>query len=167
MRPFEEKDYKVFDMFNNQWALATAGSMDHYNTCTIAWGSLGTIWGGPGRGRSIVTIYINPDRYTWDFLKESDIFTVSFFPPEERAALGYLGSHSGRDFDKVAEAGLTPVELASGVTFSEANLTFACKKLYQGPFEREGLADEINNGIYRSWQPHWMFVGEIVDVLEK
>ena len=43
VKPFEEKEYKVFDMFNNQWALATAGDIGHYNTCTIAWGSLGTI----------------------------------------------------------------------------------------------------------------------------
>ena len=72
MKPFEMKDYKVFDMFNNQWALVTAGTPDHYNTCTIAWGSLGTIWGGPNRGRSIVTVYVNPDRYTYGFLKEID-----------------------------------------------------------------------------------------------
>ena len=32
----------------------------------------------------------------------------------------------------------------------EANLTFVCRKLYQGEFQREGLADEINNGIYRN-----------------
>ena len=66
MKPFELKDCRVFDLFNNQWALATAGGMDRYNTCTIAWGSLGTIWGGAGRGRPIATIYINPDRYTWE-----------------------------------------------------------------------------------------------------
>ena len=163
MKPFEEKDYKIFDMFNNQWALVTAGSMDRYNTCTLAWGSLGTIWGGPGQGRPIVTVYVNPDRYTWEFLKEYDTFTVEFFPPEYREALGYLGSHSGRDGDKVSAAGLTPKEFAGGVTFEEANLTFACHKLYQGEFQREGLADEINRGIYRAWHPHWMFVGEIVE----
>lgn len=163
MKPFEAKDYKVFEMFNSQWALVTAGSMEHYNTCTIAWGSLGTIWGGPHGGRSIVTVYVNPDRYTWDFLRQNDIFTVGFFPPEYRQALGYLGSHSGRDGDKVAAAGLTPMELNGGVTFREANLTFVCRKLYQGEFRREGLADEINHGIYEDWNPHWMFVGEIID----
>ena len=167
MKPFEMKDYKVFDMFNNQWALATAGTPDHYNTCTIGWGSLGTIWGGPTRGRSIVTIYINPDRYTWEFLKETDVFTVDFFPEQYRKALGYLGAKSGRDEDKVAAAGLTPKELAGGVTFEEANLTFVCRKLYQGEFQREGLADEINNGIYANWHPHWMFVGEIIEVEDK
>ena len=167
MEPFETKDYKVFDMFNNQWALVTAGDPGHYNTCTIAWGSLGTIWGGPGGGRSIVTVYVNPERYTYDFLKESDTFTVEFFPPEYRKALGYLGSHSGRDGDKVAAAGLTQKELAGGVTFEEANLTFVCRKLYQGEFQRDGLADEINHGIYENWDPHWMFVGEIIEVEDK
>ena len=39
MKPFESKDYKVFDMFSNQWALVTAGDPGHYNTCTIGWGS--------------------------------------------------------------------------------------------------------------------------------
>jgi len=163
MQPFELKNYDIFDMFKNQWALVTAGDISHYNTCTIGWGSLGTIWGGPGKGRPIATVYVNPDRYTWEFLKDSDTFTVDFFPPEYRKALGYLGAASGRDGDKVAVAGLTPKELAGGVTFEEANLTFVCKKLYQAPFEREGLADEINNGIYKNWQPHWMFVGEIIE----
>ena len=164
MKPFEEKDYRVFDMFNNQWALVTAGTPVHYNTCTIAWGSLGTIWGGPGRGRPIATVYVNPDRYTWDFLKESDVFTIAFFPERYREALGYLGSHSGRDGDKVAVAGLTPTELSGGVSFEQAELTFICRKLYQGAFEREGLASEIDQGIYKNWQPHWMFVGEITGV---
>ena len=167
MQPFELKDYKIFDMFKNQWALVTAGDITHYNTCTIGWGSFGSIWGGPGIARPIATVYVNPDRYTWEFLKDSDIFTVDFFPPEYRKALGYLGAASGRDGDKVAAAGLTPKELAGGVTFEEANLTFVCRKLYQAPFEREGLADEINTGVYKNWQPHWMFVGEIIAAEDK
>ena len=166
MKAFEQKNYPVFDLFNNQWGLVTAGTPERFNTCTIAWGSLGTIWGAPGRGRPIVTVYVNPERYTWDFLRESDTFTVSFFPPEYRRALGYLGSHSGRDGDKVAAAGLTPKAMGDSVCFSEARLCFLCRKLYEGPFEREGLADEINQGLYAGWEPHWMFVGEILEAEE-
>lgn len=162
MKNFMDENYRIFDMFSHQWALATAGDISHYNTCTIGWGSLGTIWGRP-----TATIYINPDRYTWDFLMEGDTFTVSFFPEEYREALQYLGSHSGRDEDKVATAGLTPVELEGGVTFREANLTFVCRKLFQGEFSRDGLADSINNGIYKNWRPHYMFVGEIIGVEDK
>ncbi|MBE6109237.1 MAG: hypothetical protein E7194_02335 [Erysipelotrichaceae bacterium] len=72
MSGFENKEYNVFEMFNDQLALVTAGSPSHFNTCTIAWSSLGTIWGGPHGGRSIVTVYINPSRYTWEFLKENE-----------------------------------------------------------------------------------------------
>ncbi len=167
MKPLAEKEYKVFDMFSNQWALVTAGTIDHYNTCTLGWGSLGTIWPGGGRSGSIVTVYVNPQRYTWEYLKESDTFTVTFFPEKYREALEYLGSHSGRDGDKVAAAGLTPKELHGGVTFEEASLTFVCRKLYQGPFEREGLAEDIDQGVYKNWEPHWMFVGEILAAEEK
>ena len=90
MKPFESKDYPIFDMFSRQWALATAGDPSRYNACTISWGSLGTLW-----GRSIATVYINPDRYTWDFIKDSDTFTVSFFPPTCHEALNYLGTPAG------------------------------------------------------------------------
>ena len=161
MQPFEEKEHRIFDIFRNQWALATAGSPQHYNTCTIGWGSLGTLW-----GRSVVTVYVNPKRYTWEFLKESDTFAVSFFPENCRPALSYLGSHSGRDGDKVAAAGLTPKAMAGSVTFEEASLTYVCRKLYQGPFTRDGLSQDIND-IYTNWEPHWMFVGEVIAVEDK
>lgn len=162
MQSFDSKDYNIFEMFRSQWALATAGDIENFITCTIGWGSFGTIW-----GRSVVMVYVQPERLTWQYLKDSDTFTVDFFPAEYRDALSYLGSHSGRDGDKVAAAGLTPKSLAGSVTFEESNLTFVCRKLYQAPFERETLADEINNGIYANWEPHWMFVGEVIAVEDK
>ena len=57
--------------------------------------------------------------------------------------------------------------LGGGVGFEEAELTFLCRKLYQGPFEREGLADVIGQGIYKNWQPHWMFVVEILETEDR
>lgn len=57
-------------------------------------------------------------------------------------------------------------------------MTFLCKKLYQHRFEKEGLAEEIQNyyktspAVYPSnangnWQTHYMFIGEIIDVDDK
>lgn len=54
-----------------------------------------------------------------------------------------MGSHSGRDEDKVKAAGLTPMVMGEGVAYEEAELTFCCKKIYQHPFEKEGLNEEI------------------------
>ncbi len=161
---YNEKAYKVFEMFSKQNALATAGNIDDYNCCTIGWGSLGNIW---GRGTNIVTIYINPDRYTWKYCMEKDYFTVTFFPEEYREDLRILGTKSGRDGDKVALTNLTPVAYENGVGYKEAELTFVCRKLYQGEFTRENLNEKISNGIYKDWRPHYMFVGEIIDVIEK
>ena len=146
MEGFKAKEYKVFELFDKQWAIVTAGSMAHYNSCTISWGSLGNIWGHAGHSCPIVTAYVHPARYTSEFLRESDIFTVSFYPESCRKTLSYIGSHSGRDGDKVAAAGLTPVVMGQGVTFREANLTFLCKKLYQHHTGYIGNLKEVKYG---------------------
>ena len=102
----------VFTKFDKQWALVTAGTPEHYNTMTISWGGLGTLWERP-----VATVYVKKNRYTFAFMEESDYFTVSFYPEEQRRALSLLGSTSGRDGDKVAAAGLTPEFLPQGITF--------------------------------------------------
>ncbi len=178
MSTFEEKDYKVFDLFRKQWALVTAGNMDHFNSCTIGWGSMGTIWTRSGKSGAIITVYVHPARYTCEFLKENETFTVSFYPAHYKKALGIMGSHSGRDVNKPEMAGLTPVAMGDSVTYEEAQLTFLCKKIYQHQFAKEDLATEIQEyygGNPRSfpadeegeWQAHWVFIGEILEVVEK
>ena len=167
MPDLREKEFKVFKMFRDQWALATAGNMDDYNTCTIGWGSLGTIW--TREAGDIVTIYVNPDRYTWEYLMKNDYFTVSFFPEEYKKDLQYLGTHSGRDEDKVARTRLTPVEVENGVTFKEAELTFVCKKIYHNQFDKEKMDKDVYQRTYgyRDWVTHYEFIGKVVDVIEK
>ena len=167
MKDFEKLDYRIFDLFNNQWALVTAGTPERYNTCTIGWGSLGSIWGGSGGAKPIVTVYIHPSRYTCEFMRESDVFTVSFFPKQYKKALGYLGSHSGRDGDKVSASGLTPRPIGDGVTFAEAELTLVCKKLAWHQYAREELSDEIRYDVYHDGDPHWEFIGEILGTEDK
>lgn len=177
MKAFETKDYKAFTMFENRWALVTAGMLDDFNTCTVSWGSMGNIWGPNGGDISTVTVYIHPARYTQEFMAKYDTFTVSFFPESYRKALGYLGSRSGRDENKVANSGLTPVAAGDGVTFKEAELTFVCKKLYEHQFDEAYLAERVkdyyasNPAVYTQaghdrWEPHYMYIGEVVDAIE-
>ena len=177
MKAFETKDYKAFTMFENRWALVTAGTLDDFNTCTVSWGSMGNIWGPNGGDISTVTVYIHPARYTQQFMAKYDTFTVSFFSESYRKALGYLGSHSGRDENKVANSGLTPVVAGDGVTFKEAELTFVCKKLYEHQFDEAYLAEKVkdyyasNPAVYTQaghdrWEPHYMYIGEVVDAIK-
>ena len=178
MKSFETKDYKAFTMFEDRWALVTAGTLEDFNTCTVSWGSMGNVWGPNGGDISTVTVYIHPARYTQEFMAKYDTFTVSFFPESYRKALGYLGSHSGHNEDKVANSGLTPVAAGNGVTFKEADLTFVCKKLYEHQFDEAHLADSVkeyyaaNPAVYTQagkdrWEPHYMYIGEVVEAIEK
>lgn len=43
MKPFETKDYKAFTMFEERWALVTAGTLEDFNTCTVSWASMGNM----------------------------------------------------------------------------------------------------------------------------
>ena len=164
---FTEKKYNVFQMFNDQWALVTAGSLDDYNTMTIGWGSMGTIWGPPHQGKQVLTVYVSPARYTHDYLERNDYFTVSFFPEEYRRDLGILGSRSGRDGDKVALTQLTPLAVEHGVDFEQASLTFVCRKLYSHQFEKDRVPADVADWIYTRVPPHTMYIGEIVNVIER
>ncbi|MBQ9687207.1 MAG: flavin reductase, partial [Oscillospiraceae bacterium] len=101
-------------------------------------------------------------------LENNDYFTVSLFPEEYRRDLSILGSKSGRDGDKVALTALTPISVEHGVDFEQAELTFVCRKLYSHQFEKELVPQEVRDWIYdRGFPPHTMFIGEVVDVMER
>lgn len=156
----ELQNVNPFERFNTDWAVVTAGPIEHYNGMTISWGSMGTIW-----HRSIITVYVRPDRYTWQFLKDNDTFTVSFYPAELRPALMKMGRLSGRDCDKVSEAGLTPKDLGGCVTFAEANQTFVCKKIYMNQLNRNAVPEDARQIYQNGIEPHWLIMGEVTEVL--
>ena len=134
--PREIKENPI-DLFDQKWALVTAGVPGEVNTMTISWGSLGELWNKP-----VVTVYVSSSRYTHEFMERNGHFTVAFFPEECRSALEYLGSHSGRDGDKIAASGLTLEWLESGLpSFKEADMIIECKKIYGAPFSPEGFGD--------------------------
>lgn len=150
----------AFDIYNKEWALLTAGSAEGYNTMTISWGGLGTLWGKP-----VATVYVRPSRYTYEFMEKNETFTVSFYPQQCRPALELLGTKSGRDGDKVAEAGLTPVFLPNGVTFREARVTLVCKKIYFQDLDMANMPANVQRIYADDGKPHRMYIGEVVAML--
>ena len=157
-----EFNVNSFGIFDDDWALLTAGSADKFNTMTISWGGLGTLWSRP-----VATVYVKPVRYTHQFMERSDCFTVSFYGEEFRGALTLLGSRSGRDGDKVAAAGLTPVPLEGSVTFKEAKVTLLCKKIYRQDMDTSAMPPEVVREFYQGEAAHTMFIGEVVDIIGK
>ena len=153
-------------MIAKEWMLVTAGNEQRgYNTMTASWGHLGSIW-GHGGGLPTAVVYLRPQRYTKEFVDREELFTITVFPEECRKALGYLGSHSGRDGDKVAAAGLTPVFEGDYTYFAEAKLTLVCRKLYRAPIVPEGFLDKsIIDEYYSQCDFHDMYIGEIIKAL--
>jgi flavin reductase (DIM6/NTAB) family NADH-FMN oxidoreductase RutF len=155
-----EFNTNIFEQYDKKWALLTAGDKDKFNTMTISWGGLGTLWNKP-----VATVYVRTSRYTNEFMKDNDYFTVSFYPEEYKKTLGVLGSKSGRDMDKIHESGLTSKEVENGITFAEAELTLVCRKLISQRLEPENMIPEIAKQFYENEAEHDMYVGEVVAIL--
>ncbi|MBB5182722.1 flavin reductase [Catenisphaera adipataccumulans] len=159
---------KIFNLFDQNWAIVTAGTPDRYNSMTISWGSMGTIWGAPNHGRPIVTVYINPLRYTYEVLNESDRFTVSFFPKANRPDLILMGTRTGRFGDTKKGTNLTPVFDDGFVYYRESILTFECEKLYQQTLDKKQIPASIADAFYApEEQAHRMYIGEVKKIIEK
>lgn len=158
----EDIDRNVFELIGTDWMLLTAGTGESFNPMTVSWGGLGVLWRKP-----VATVYVRPQRYTYEFMEKSDYFTLSVYPESKRSALSLCGSKSGRDIDKVSECGFTAKNADCGaVYFDEAELVLVCRKMYYNDIDSKNfLVPEIEehyNGDY-----HRMYIGEIVEVLQK
>ena len=151
-----------FQMIGRDWALVTAGDETGCNTMTVSWGGVGVLW-----GKDVVTVYIRPQRYTREFLDRFENFTVSFYEESAREALALCGSKSGRDLDKIAAAGFTPVHENGMTYFAEARLVLQCRKLYLDKIRPEGFLDPAIEQNYAAGDYHLVYVGEITRVLSK
>ncbi len=152
-----------FSTIGGTWFLLTAGTPEAFNTMTCSWGALGEIWNAPSG-----TAYVRTSRYTHEFLEKDSRFTISVFPEEMRPTLAYCGSHSGRDFDKVKETGLTPVTLDGAVAFEEASIVLVCEKVYAQMLDADAIGDpEILERYYGLDEMHKMYIGRIVAAYRK
>lgn len=157
---------RPFSIFDTGWFLVSAGDFasNRWNSMTVSWGFLGTMWSKP-----VAQIVIRPQRYTREFLDESDTFTLSAFPAENRTALQYLGTHSGRDGDKVAAAGLTPMAAptVAAPAFREASLVLECRKLFRQPMTADSFLDkQIAEANYPTGDFHIQYIGEVLGAYE-
>lgn len=157
----------AFQLIGKEWMLITAGDSSSFNTMTASWGGIGWLWNKP-----VAFIFVRPERYTHEFIEKNERLTLSFFPEEQRKALQVCGTKSGRDCDKVKEAGLTPLALESGdMTFNEARMVLDCRKLFKSEMtEAQFLDKEIAQRWYND-KPgggfHTVYVVEIENVYTK
>ena len=140
--------------------MLTAENIEDFNTMTISWGGLGTIWNRP-----VATVYVRESRYTHEFMDKNDYFTVSFYPEMCKKVLGVLGANSGRDIDKIHDSGLTPKAVGDSVSFKEAEVTLVCKKLFMQRLDIAQIPADVASVMYADNDAHDMYIGEVVDII--
>lgn len=162
----EKIDLNFIEAIGKDWMLVTAGTQEAFNMMTASWGFAGYIWGLPA-----TAIVVRPSRYTKTFIDTAHNYTLSFFPDKYRKILQTLGTKSGRDMNKMADSGLTPMQLPTGdMAFEEASLTIACRVMYRQQLTEEGFLDP---SLFPKWYPqgasdlHTLYIGEIQAVYEK
>lgn len=161
--PIDQLTVQAYSLFENQWLLLTSGDFatGQYNAMTVAWGSLGCMWSRP-----FAMIAVRPTRYTYEFTEKFETFTLCAFPESQREALRLLGTRSGRDSDKIALSGLTPVAArqVAAPAFAEAELVIECQKFYWDDIDPAHFLEPRLDKNYPGKDYHRIYFGEILAV---
>ena len=163
MAPFELEG-NIMRSLGTDWMLITAGNKEKYNTMTASWGGMGILW-----NKSVVFIFVRPQRYTYEFLEANDYFSISFYDNSRWArALKFCGTNSGRDVNKAKVTGLIPAFDEKAPYFIQSKMVIICKKLYAQPLCEEGVlgGDSVLKH-YNGDEYHKMYISEILEVLTK
>lgn len=132
----------------------------------LSWGHIGSLW-GKGTGKDTIIVYVRPQRYTREFLDQSDTFTLSVLSPKYKKEYGYFGRISGRDEDKIKNSSLAPIQENNTLYFKESKLVFVCKKIFVSKMNEEDFIDKVlikDNNPNKDF--HYIYIGEILKVYE-
>ena len=155
----------IFNELGKKWGIVTGGNKETgFNCLTVSWGGFGVIW-----GKNVAYVFVRHSRYSFEFLEKSDSVTISFLSDDYKKAKGLIGTVSGRDTDKMSDAGLhyTYDENIDGAYITEAEYCFTMKQLYKVDLPYESLSQDILDRYYPQGDMHRMYVCEIKDFLVK
>lgn len=150
-----------------QGILLTTKAGEQVNTMTIGWGKMGIEWNKP-----IFIAYVRETRYTKQMLEENGEFTMNIpYGDVDSRILGYCGTKSGRDTDKIRDLGLTLVESEKirvpGI--AELPLTLECKVIYKQKQDLSQIPQSVIDRFYPAVNEsgfqdcHIAYYGEIVN----
>lgn len=126
--------------------LLTAKADGQVNPMTIGWGTIGIEWGKP-----IFTVFVREGRHTRLLLDKNPEFTINV-PMEgtDKKILGFCGSQSGRDMDKIAALGLhlEEPEAISVPGIRELPLTLECKVIYRQAQDLSAIPQALQERYY-------------------
>ena len=160
---FEQMDVNPFKMIGKDWMLVTAGNEEKANTMTASWGGVGVMW-----GKNVVYVFIRDSRFTKEFVDREGRFSLSFPEEKFRKVMKFLGTVSGRNEDKIKEAGVH-IGYYNGVPYiDEGSMIMICRVMSRTPIRKEDfLDDSIDTSWYASGDYHDMYIAEITDILAR
>lgn len=154
-----------FQMIGKDLMLVAADRDGVANAMTAGWGGLGVMW-----GKNVAFVVIRPQRYTKQFVDASDTLSLSFFGDGYREMLGYMGSVSGRDEDKIQKAELTLCYDGQTPYFEQAKTVILCKKLYVQALDPACFVEDAA-ALDTRWYPqkdyHDMYILAVEKILER
>ena len=158
----ENFNENTFSAIGKDWMLIGACDGEKYNAMTASWGTFGVLW-----NKNVAIVFIRPERYTYEFSDKCEYLSLSFFDEQYKPALKLCGTKSGRDCDKIKEAGLTP-KINNGIlSFDEAKYTFTVRKLYTDDIKKANFLDEKLLENYTKGGYHKMYICEIINIEQK
>lgn len=160
--PVDTLEFNPFEAIGKDWALVSAGSKQKANTMTVSWGGVGVLW-----GKNVAFIFVRDSRYTKEFIDNSDFFSISFLGKNYKEALSYCGSHSGRDVDKMKEAGLTWNYKHSIPFIDEGELVLLCQKLSATRLTEDSFLSPDIKKWYADGDLHTMYIAEIIEAMAR
>ena len=125
-------------------AIVTCGDAQESNMLTVAW--TGTICTNP----PMLYISVRPERYSYGMIRDRMEFTLNLTTAEMARATDFVGVRSGRDCDKWAQTGFTPL----------AGVVNACPMIAESPVCIECRVKEIIH-----LGSHDMFIADVMNVV--
>ena len=123
--------------------LVTCGTLEKPNVFTVAW--TGIINSDP----AMTYISVRPSRYSYELIKQSKEFVINLPTAQILKAVDFCGVKSGKEIDKFAQTGLTPLPCTQ----------IKAPMIEQSPVSLECRVTEI-----KPLGSHDMFLAEIIAV---
>lgn len=144
---------------NAEPAIAVATDGKETNGLTIGWAEIGRLWRKPA-----MTVYVHKARYSKHIFDGAAYYAVCFMRPEHKNVVGYFGTVSGRDENKMKNCGLTVLEEDGVPYFAESRAVVICRVMGKNDFNASSCDEGVREWYQRDGV-HTLYHGEIVKVL--
>jgi len=159
--PLADLTARIHHIWDQKWFVLTSGVFadGEFNSMVASWGSFGTVWSQP-----FAQVFVRPTRYTFEFMERFPTFTLCGFEETHREALTILGTRSGRDGDKIAESGLTPIAAGKvdAPVFAEADIAIECRTMFAQDITPDSFVDQRIDMHYGEKDYHRIYFGQVV-----